>query len=77
MERARASKLFHEAIAILDASEPKVRDIIESGLMDVSDTIGGAMAAADRVTVQVMKVRRAALREAFKHIREGLSGIQS
>jgi hypothetical protein len=65
---------FHGAINILDATEPVIRDMIESDLMDVaginrakvSDVITAGHALARRIAI----VRERAIKEAFQLLKD-------
>lgn len=67
---------FSVAMGYLDASEPKIRDLIESGLMDVAGVNGtkvtGAKKATDAIMAQIIPLRTKAIKQAFRHLRDNL-----
>jgi hypothetical protein len=67
---------FHHAISILDQTEPQIRDLIESELMDVAGINGGkvkdAMLATDTLVQKIMALRLVAIKQAFRHLRDNL-----
>lgn len=69
-------KTFHEAVNILDQSEPAIRDMIENGLMDVAGInrtkVGDAMLTCDKLTKEIAKLRHKHLKAAFRHLRDNL-----
>ncbi len=69
-------KTFHEALDILDQSEPKIRDLIESRLMDVAGVnrtkVSDAMLSRDDLTKEVVKIRHHHIKAAFRHLRDNL-----
>jgi energy-converting hydrogenase A subunit M len=69
-------KTFHEAINILDQSEPAIRDMIETHLMDVAGInktrVGDAMLTRDELTKKIVALRRHHLKAAFRHLRDNL-----
>ena len=76
----RIGATFQEAINIVDETEPLIRHIIESELMDVAGfnktKVGEAGLAADAVTKKIMAIRAKALKRAFRHLRDNLpSGL--
>jgi hypothetical protein len=66
----------HEAVAILDASEPMIRDLIETRLMDVAGInrtkVSDAMLTRDELTRQIINIRTQHIKAAFKHLRDNL-----
>lgn len=68
---------FKTAMEILDATEPQLREIIESGLMDVTEP-GGAIKknmvekAVQNIMTQIAAVRSDAIKRAFRHLRANL-----
>jgi hypothetical protein len=69
-------KHFHHAISILDSTEPMIRHLIESELMDVAGInrtrVGDARKAADEVTKKIVAIRANAIKQAFRHLRDNL-----
>jgi hypothetical protein len=69
-------KTFHEAIDILDQSEPKIRDLIETRLMDVAGInktrVSDAMLTRDELAKQITAIRHHHIKAAFRHLREHL-----
>jgi hypothetical protein len=69
-------KTFHEAIDILDQSEPKIRDMIETHLMDVAGInrtkVSDAMLSADELTKHITALRHHHIKAAFRHLRDNL-----
>jgi hypothetical protein len=72
----RAIGQFKKALDILDASESELREIIESGLMDVSGINAVkknmAEAAVQATLAHYSQVRLAAFRKAFQFLRANL-----
>lgn len=72
--RPPLSTVWNQAIAILDATELEIRDVIERGLADYAGLdhlkLGDAMSAADRVSKEVAAIRRKAIRRAFRLLRD-------
>jgi hypothetical protein len=69
-------RTFREAIDILDQSEPKIRDLIETHLMDVAGInrtkVSDAMLSRDDLTQQIALIRHHHMRAAFRHLRDHL-----
>jgi len=69
-------KTFHEAIDILDACEPAIRDMIETHLMDVAGInktrVSDAMLSRDELTKRIVALRHHHIKAAFRHLREHL-----
>ena len=69
-------RTFHEALDILDQSEPLVRDLIESRLMNVAGVNGtkvsDAMLKRDDLTKEVVRIRQKHIKAAFRHLRDNL-----
>jgi hypothetical protein len=69
-------KTFHEAIDILDQCEPKIRDLIETNLMDVAGInrtkVSDALLSKDELTKQIVKIRHHHIKSAFRHLRDNL-----
>jgi len=68
--------IFNAALAILDASEPIMREMIESDLMDVAGSNSTKRTSAKKATDALMKkitaVRVKAIKDAFRHLRANL-----
>ncbi len=64
---------FHGAIDIIDATEPVIRDMIESDLMDVAGVnrtkVTDAVTAANALARRIAAVRAAAIKQAFQLLR--------
>lgn len=71
---------FTTAIAILDSSEGKIRDLIENSLSDNTmkpRVKGGKKKQVEDLTRQIMAVRVPAIKAALRHLRDNLpSGLQ-
>lgn len=69
-------KVFGEAINILDQSEPKIRDLIESRLMDVAGInrmkVSDAVLAGKSVSDEITALRHKHIVAAFRHLRDNL-----
>jgi hypothetical protein len=69
-------KTFHEALDILDQSEPAIRDMIEGGLMDVAGInrtkVSDAMLTKDELTKRIVALRHHHIKAAFRHLRDNL-----
>ena len=69
-------KTFHEAISILDQCEPKIRDLIETHLMDVAGInrtkVSDAMLTKDELTKHIVALRHHHIKAAFRHLRDNL-----
>lgn len=67
---------FHDAIAIIDSTEPMIRHLIESELMDVAGInrtrISDAKTAATELTKKIVAIRTKAIKQAFRHLRDNL-----
>jgi len=72
----QAVKVFNEAIAMLDASEPGARDMIEGGMFDVAGInrtkVGDGLMAAKATGDRVNAHRQQAIKKAFRHLRDNL-----
>jgi hypothetical protein len=68
-------RVWNTAIAIIDKSEPEVRDMIERGLVGVVALehvrYHDAMKQVDNVVAQVAAIRERAIKKAFRLIRDG------
>ena len=69
-------KTFHEAIDMLDQCEPKIRDLIETHLMDVAGInrtkVSDAMLTKDELTKHIVALRHHHIKAAFRHLRDNL-----
>lgn len=70
------ARTFAEAIAILDESEPIMRDMIENDLMDVAGInrtkVSDAMLTKDELIKNIAVVRMEHIKRAFRHLRDNL-----
>lgn len=68
--------LFAQATHIIDRTEPLIRDMIESDLMDVAGLDGakvkGTVAAGKKLAAKIAVVRTRAIKDAFRYLREHL-----
>jgi hypothetical protein len=75
-EAKRIVAVFNQAISIIDASEPKIRDMIESGMMDIAGVSGtkvrGGVKAVKDLSAQIAHVRQHHIKAAFRHLRKHL-----
>lgn len=75
-EALAIGRVFEHAIGLLDNTEPVVRDMIESELMDVAGInrtkVSDAITAGTELTHRIARVRRAGLRRAFEYLRDNL-----
>jgi hypothetical protein len=69
-------RTFMEAINILDASEPQIRDMIENQLFDVAGInrtkVSDAMLKRDDLAKKIAAVRHHHIKKAFRHLRDRL-----
>jgi hypothetical protein len=68
-------RTFMEAINHIDESEPKIRDLIESRLMDVAGLPGkvkGTVAIGKQLANEIAVIRHHHIVRAFRHLREHL-----
>ncbi len=69
-------RTFHEALDILDASEPPVRDLIEKSLVNVAGInntkVSDAMLTRDELAKEIARIRYHHIKLAFRHLRERL-----
>lgn len=79
---ARRSEMaghFKTAIGILDATEPQIRDIIEGGLMHVTEANmtkkNAVEEAVQNVLAQISAVRLRAIKQSFRHLRANLDHV--
>lgn len=72
----RIVQTFHKAVDLLDKSEPKVRDLIETNLMDVAGInktkVSDALLSRDELTKAISAVRHQHVKVAFRHLRDNL-----
>lgn len=75
-ELFRKVVVWNTAIAIIDQSEVRIRDMIERDLVDVAGIsgihYGEAMKAADRLMAKIKVIRVRAIKKAFRHLRSKL-----
>jgi hypothetical protein len=75
-ERARRLNVWHHAIGLLDASEAQTRDIIERELHDIAGVnflrIGEAEQAVARVMKRLKPIRKKAMADCFRYVRDNL-----
>ena len=73
----RKVTVWNNAIAIIDQSEVRIRDMIERDLVDVAGVngirYGEAMKAADRLMKKIKVIRARAIKKAFRYLRGRLS----
>lgn len=71
-------RTFLVAIAVLDKTEPKIRDMIENDLMDIAGInrakVQEVILAGDACAKRVSVLRRKAIKLAFRYLREKLPG---
>lgn len=69
-------RTFMEAINHVDESEPLIRDMIESELMDVAGInrtkVSDAVTAGNNLAKKIAAVRQQHIVRAFRHLREKL-----
>jgi len=74
IEKLRYVRTWNKAIQIIDASEIHVRDLIERDLADLAGIsgikYGEAMRAADKLSMKIKAIREAAIRQAFRYLRD-------
>jgi hypothetical protein len=72
----RKVTVWNTAIAIIDQSEVRIRDMIERDLVDVAGIsgihYGEAMKAADQLMKKIKVIRVRAIKKAFRHLRSKL-----
>ena len=75
-ELFRKVTVWNNAIAIIDQSEVRIRDMIERDLVDVAGIsgirYGEAMHAADKLMKKIKIIRVRAIKKAFRHLRSKL-----
>lgn len=75
-ELVQVLRTFKTAIEMLDSTEPGIRDLIESDLMNVAgisgSRVGSAQQAAIELTKKIAVIRTAAIKAAFRHLRDNL-----
>jgi hypothetical protein len=79
MSKASEVRVWNEAIHILDRSEIFVRDSIEREMAPYAALqhvkYKDAMSAVDRTMAKVERIRTAAFKKAFRHIRQHSDGL--
>ena len=69
-------RTFYEAINHIDLSEPMIRDMIESELMDVAGInrtkVSDAVTAGNNVAKKIAAIRKQHIIRAFRHLRKHL-----
>lgn len=72
------AKTFATSLSILDATEPQIRHLIETSLMDIAGVSGTkishAAVSAKKLADQINAIRAKAIRAAFRHLRDELPG---
>ena len=75
-ELMRKVTIWNTAIAMLDRTEPAIRDIIERDLVNIAGMsgirYGEAMRAADKLGKKIERIRTRAIKQAFRHLRSKL-----
>lgn len=68
------TKNYAHAISIIDATEPQVRHLIETRLMDIGTgtKVKYASGAAKKLAFEISQIRAKAIRNAFRHLRDTL-----
>lgn len=78
-KRSEQAGHFKAAINIIDQSEPLIRDIIESGLIGVTEDNMTKKkmveAAVQHIMPQIVAVRTKAIKDAFRYLRTNLSDV--
>jgi hypothetical protein len=78
-ELFRKITVWNNAIAILDQSEVRIRDMIERDLVGVAGIsgirVGESVKAADRVAARVSAVRTKAIKKAFRYLRTKIGNV--
>jgi hypothetical protein len=73
-ETLQKIQAWNTAIALLDETEVKVRDLIERELVNVAGVnntrYGDAMKAADKLIEQISRIRTTTFKRAFRHVRD-------
>lgn len=68
--------IFKQAVHIIDQTEPVIRDMIESDLMEVAGFNGvkvrGTVKIGKLLAEKIAAVRAKAIKEAFRYLREHL-----
>ena len=75
-EQLRIVKVWNTAIAMIDRTEPRLRDLIERELIDVAGInhtlVGDAMLATENLMKLIRPIRAKAIKKAFRYLREHL-----
>lgn len=76
---AYVHKTFKEALDILDASEPLIREAIESGLFEVTGPNNTkknlSKKAQEQVMQKIVAIRTHHVKKAFRHLRANLPHV--
>lgn len=69
-------RTFQEATNMLDESEPVIRDLIETRLMDVAGInrtkVSDAVTAGKNLSKEISAIRSHHIKRAFRHLRDNL-----
>lgn len=68
--RVSRAETWKDALKIIDASEPEVRDIIERGLIVRGNTYGERVLQTNSIVEQIAAVRMKAFKKAFRLVRD-------
>lgn len=67
---------WQTAIEHLDATEPQIRELIESYLMEVTpDKANLAKKQIDALMAEIEQIRTKAIKSAFRHLRDNLPHV--
>jgi hypothetical protein len=73
---AKIRRTFEEAVAMVDASEDKIRAMIENDLMDVAGInrtkVSDAILACDDLSKKISAIRHHHIKKAFQHLKANL-----
>lgn len=74
VQRLKYVRAWNTAIAIMDRSELKLRDLIERELVNVAGVngirVGEATRAVNKLMTKIERLRTAAIKKAFRHVRD-------
>ena len=68
--RVARAETWKDALKIIDASEPEIRDIIERGLIVRGATYGDRVLQITSIVEQIAEVRMKAFKKAFRLVRD-------